>query len=77
MDSYIHKIVKAKKKGLVDNPISVASAVYSYAKLSLINFWEFLKKYLVNDYYQLMEKDTDSLYIAFARQTMEECVKPE
>ena len=51
--------------------------MYSYAKLCLINFWEFLKKYLIDEYYQLMETDTDSLYIAFARKTIDECVKPE
>ena len=30
----------------------------------------------MNDYYQLMECDTDSLYIAFAKETIDECVKP-
>ena len=73
----MENIVKTKKKVIIDTPIQVSSAVYSYAKLSLINFWEFINKYLINDCYQLMETDTDSLYIAFARETMEECVKPE
>ena len=62
---------------MIDTPITKAIAVYLYAKLCLINFWEFLKKYLIDEYYQLMETDTDSLYIAFARITIDECVKPE
>ena len=32
---------------------------------------------MINDYYQLIECDTDSLYIAFAKDTIDECVKPE
>ena len=77
LEGSIHEVVKGKKKVVVDTPLQVASAVYSYAKLSLIEFWEFLAKYLIDDYYQLMETDTDSLYIAFARDTIDECVKPE
>ena len=73
----IHEVTKAKKKVVIDNPVQVASAVYSYAKLALIDFWEFINKYLIFDHYQLMETDTDSLYIAFARDTIDECVKPE
>ena len=76
LEGSIHEIVKAKKKVVLDTPIQVATAVYSYAKLALINFWEFINKYLINDYYQIMEMDTDSLYIALARETINECVDP-
>ena len=51
--------------------------MYHYAKLNLLCFWEFLWELLDNDLYQLMETDTDSLYIAYARKTIDECVKPE
>ena len=30
----------------------------------------------MNDLYQILECDTDSLYLAFARETIDECVKP-
>ena len=73
----IHEVIKAKKKVIIDTPVQVASAVYSYAKLALINFWEFLNKYLIFDHYQLMETDTDSLYIALAKDNIDDCVKPE
>ena len=43
----------------------------------MLEFWEFINTFLVNDLYQLMEMDTDSLYIAFARDTIDECVKEE
>ena len=41
----------------------------------MLEFWHFINEYLEND--QFMEMDTDSLYIAFARDTIDECVKPE
>ncbi len=73
----MYEVTKTKRKIVHDTPIQIAIAVYSYAKLRLIEFWEFINKYLVNDLYQLMECDTDSLYIAFARDTIDECVKAE
>ena len=77
LEENVHEVVKTKKKVVLDTPIQIGIAVYSYAKLNLINFWEFLNKYLVNDMFQIMECDTDSLYCALARDTVDECVKPE
>ena len=77
LNGSIFEVEKKKKKVVLDNPIQIGIAVYSYAKLNLISFWEFLNKYLVNDMYQLMECDTDSLYVALARDTVDECVKPD
>ena len=73
----IFEVEKAKKKVVLDTPIQIGIAVYNYAKLNLLRFWSFINEFLVNDLYQLMECDTDSLYIAFARDTIDECVKPE
>ena len=70
------KLKKTKQKVILDTPVQIAVAVYSYAKLSLICFWEFISYFLVNDMYQLMTYDTDSLYLALAGE-LEECVKPE
>ena len=73
----MYEVEKNKKKVVLDTPIQIGVSIYSYAKLSLISFWELLNKYLVNDLYQIMECDTDSLYVAFARDTIDECVKKE
>ena len=62
---------------MLDLPLQIGVAVFNYAKLRLIEFWEFINHYLDNDLYQIMEMDTDSLYIAFARDTIDQCVKPE
>ena len=73
----IYEVEKSKKRAYLDSPVQIMIAVYSYAKLLLISFWEFLNKYLDNELYELLETDTDSLYVAFARETIDECVKPE
>ena len=52
--------------------MQIGAAVYSYAKLRMFEFWEVIYKYILNDYYQL----TDSLYITFAKPTIDECVNP-
>ena len=68
---------KAKRTVRHDLPLQIGVAVYSYAKLRMLEFWKFVHKYLDNDLYQFMEMDTDSLYIAFAKDTIDECVKEE
>ena len=42
----------------------------------MLEFWKFINTYLDNDLYQLMETDTESMYFAFALDTIDECVKP-
>ena len=73
----LYEVEKLKRKVKLDLPIQIGVAVYSYAKLRLLEFWEFINKFLINDNYQLMECDNDSLYIAFAKENIDDCVKPE
>ena len=68
---------KQHKMIVHDLPAQIGLAVYSYAKLRMLEFWEFINKCLVNDLYQLMEMDTDLLYITFARNTIDHSFKPE
>ena len=77
LNEQIFEVEKLQKKIVHDLPAQIGLAVYSYAKLRMLEFWEFINKYLVNDLYQLTEMDTDSLYIAFARETIDDCVKDE
>ena len=71
------EVEKMQKTIVHDIPIQIGIAVFSYAKLVMIQFWDFINTYLINDFYQIMEMDTDSLYIAFARENIDDCVKPE
>ena len=77
LNEHIFEVEKQHKTIVRNLPLQIGAAVYSYAKLRMLEFWEFINKFLVNDLYQLMVMDTDSLYIAFARDTVDECVKPE
>ena len=77
LDGGIYEIVKKKRKIVQDIPVQIAIAVYSMAKYSLIVFWEFINNYLDPNLYCLMECDTDSLYLALARSTIDDCVKRE
>ena len=45
--------------------------------MKLIQYWLFLFHHLRPECYELCECDTDSLYLAIARESVEECVKPE
>ena len=71
----IYEVEKEKRTIRHDLPLHVGVAVYSYAKLRMLEFWSFIHKYLDNNLYQFMEMDTDSLYIAFAKEDIDQCVK--
>ena len=77
LNENIYEVEKEKRTVRHDLPLQIGVAVYSYAKLRMLEFWGFIHKYLDNDLYQFMEMDTDSLYIAFAKDTIDECVKEE
>ena len=58
-------------------PRQIGVFVYGYAKLTLIRFYyDFIHKYLSFDSYEVLQIDTDSLYMALAYPTLDECVKP-
>ena len=77
LNENIYEVEKEMRTVRHDLPLQIGVAVYSYAKLRMLEFWGFIHKYLDNDLYQFMEMDTDSLYIAFAKDTIDECVKEE
>lgn len=77
LNGELYEVEKTKRKRKHDTPIQVGIPVYSYAKLLLINFWEFLNKYLIKQKYELMYCDTDSLYLAISENEIEDCVIPE
>ena len=71
----IIQVEKKKKVVKQDLPLQIGLAVYSYAKLVLLNFWEFIYDFLDENLYDLHLIDTDSFYFSFARETIDECVK--
>ena len=77
LNDRIYEVEKTRRKVRLDTPIQIGIAVYSYAKLLLINFWEFLNKYLIKEKYELLYCDTDSLYLALSEENIDDCIKPD
>ena len=77
LDGGLFEVVKKKSRIVQDTPLQVAIGVYSYAKMKLLEFWLFLDEHLDRNLWCLIECDTDSLYFALARDSLDECVRPE
>ncbi|TPX30187.1 DNA-directed DNA polymerase [Synchytrium microbalum] len=61
-----------------DLPIQLGIAVYGLSKVRMLQFYyDVLYKYLNRSLWQLCYTDTDSYYLAIAKHTLDECVKPE
>jgi hypothetical protein len=74
----VYETVNIKKKIMQDTPIQVGCAIFQLAKLRMISFvYEVMYKFLDPMSYQLLEMDTDSLYMALSGSSIEELVKPE
>ena len=67
-----------KTKHVQDLALHAGLATYMLAKLRMLQ-WEysFMQKYLAPNMYELIQMDTDSSYFAIARDTLEQCVRPE
>ena len=58
-------------------PIVLGFSILNYAKGVLLSFfYDFIKKYIPDDSFELIETDTDSLYIAFSEENIEKMVPP-
>ena len=65
-------------KVMIDRPFLVGIVVYQLAKLRMLQFYyDFLDYYLDRRDYQLIQMNTDSVYLALSCNTLEEAVKPE
>ena len=77
LNNGLHEVQKGKRSVNLDNPLQIGLAVYNYAKLKMIQFWDFLDTYLQKDSFELMEMDTDSLYLAISEDNLDDCVKED
>ena len=68
----------SKKKLKMNLPIQIGFFVYQYAKLRMLQFYyNCVDHFLDRSNYELLEMDTDSLYMALAGDSVEELVKPK
>jgi len=76
--SGVYELKSSKKKLKMNLPIQIGFFVYNYAKLRMLKFYyDFIDHFLDRADFELLEMDTDSLYMALAGDSVEELVKPE
>ena len=70
--------VKSLKNKIVNNlPIQIGLNVYLNSKLHMLKFFYlFLKKYIPDCHFELLEIDTDSIYFSISKKNMDDCVTP-
>ena len=78
IDDGVYELKSAKKRIKMNLPIQIGFFVYQYAKLRMLQFYyEVIDHFLDRSDFELLEMDTDSLYMAIAGDSVEELVKPE
>ena len=61
-----------------DLPMQIGFFVYQYAKLRMLEFYyDFIDRYIDRSDFELIEMDTDSLYMGISKDSLEELVEPE
>ena len=74
----VYELKSSKKKLKMNLPIQIGFFVYQYAKLRMLQFYyEVIDHFLDRSDFELLEMDTDSLYMALAGDSVEELVNPE
>ena len=70
----LYKVKSLKKKIRQDLPIQVRINVYLNSKLHMLKFFYlFLKKYIPDRCFELLESDTDLLCFSISRQSLNDC----
>ena len=71
----IYEVNSLKRKITLDLPIQLGLMVYCESKLHMLKFFYlFLKKFIPKQHFELLESDTDSIYISMSKTKLEDCV---
>ena len=75
----VYEIEMRKRQVVINRPFQVGIAVYQMAKLRILQFYyDCLDRYLDRRDFELMQMDTDSLFLGLSKKkTLEEAVRPE
>ena len=74
----VYEVVSKQRNIKHDLPIIIGFTVYQLAKKRMLEFYyDFLLKYVGDTNFQLCEMDTDSFYMGFAGENLEDSVLPE
>ncbi|KAK3737881.1 hypothetical protein QZH41_003157 [Actinostola sp. cb2023] len=67
-----------KPRITIRRAFQVGIAVYQLAKLRILEFYyDFIDKYVARQDYELLQMDTDSLYLGLSATTLDKVVRPE
>ena len=73
--SEVYEVKSLKHSIRHDLPIQIGLNVYLNSKLHTLKFFYcFLKKYIPERCFELLESDTDSMYFAISRRSLDDCV---
>jgi len=73
-----YELESRKTRITIRRPVQIGISVYQLAKLRMIEFYyDFLDKYLDRRDFELIQMDTDSLYMAISGERLEDIVRPE
>ena len=74
----VYEIKSAKKRIKMNLPVQIGFFVYNYAKLRMLEFYyHCIDRFVDRADFELLEMDTDSLYMALAADSVEELIKAE
>ena len=73
----IYEVKSLKNKIVNDLPIQIGLNVYLNSKLHMLKFFYlFLKKYIPDRHFELLETDTDFIYFSISKENLDDCVPP-
>jgi len=73
-----YELESRKTRIKIRRPFQVGIAVYELAKLRMLEFYyDFIDKYVDRRDFELIQMDTDSLYMAISGERLEDIVRPE
>ena len=72
-----YELESKKARIEIKRPYQVGIAVYQLAKLRMLEFYyDFIDKFVARKDFELIQMDTDSLYMAISGEKLEDVVKP-
>ena len=72
------EIKERKRKVNITRPYQCGIAVYQLAKLRMLEFYyDFLDKYIDRRDFELIQMDTDSMYMALSSKSIDYIIRPE
>ena len=77
-DERVYEVQSLKKSIKQDMPIQIGFSIMQDAKLRMLEFYyDFLDKYIHRSNFQLIQMDTDSMYMSIAEKDFDDLVKQE